>query len=69
MNDNFNLKCINWGCRAVNPNGNKLHKYRSVTKYTISTSSKPTYFRFDTNRDCQIYGIRDFSYQINSVQY
>jgi len=46
----LNLKHTNWGCRVVNPNGNKLQKYISDTACTISAPSKPTYFPYDNYR-------------------
>jgi hypothetical protein len=50
MASDLNSKHTNWGCRVVNPNGNKLQKYISDTACTISAPSKPTYFPYDINR-------------------
>jgi hypothetical protein len=49
MTGYLNSKHTNWGC-VVNPNGNKLQKYKSHTTCTISAPSKPTYFPYDNNR-------------------
>jgi hypothetical protein len=50
MAGDLNSKHINWGCRVLNPNGNKLQKYISTSACIVSAPSIPTYFPSNINR-------------------
>lgn len=57
MAGDINSKHTNWGCRLVNPNGNKLQTFITGRSYTVSARYKTAYFPTDSNRLLDILGI------------